>query len=169
MRFINADDYELISTLASTIGQLNLYAYCNDNPIMNTDPTGTSWSSFWNKVANFFKIPFATFESKIYYKKVVGFDNTWWGRLYYSITTTNTNDKKRGLFYVYYNLYDTDTEDYWAAGVGLNLWNWLGIDLSVDTRICASVGINITPYIHLKVTLGFNGITLTGGFNYQGT
>jgi len=41
MRFINADDYELISTFASTIGQLNLYAYCNDNPIMNTDESGT--------------------------------------------------------------------------------------------------------------------------------
>ena len=41
MRFINADDYELISTLASTIGQLNLYAYCNDNPIMYTDESGT--------------------------------------------------------------------------------------------------------------------------------
>ena len=40
-RFINADDYELISTLAEIPGQLNLYAYCNNNPIMFTDETGT--------------------------------------------------------------------------------------------------------------------------------
>ena len=39
-RFINADDYELIATLSEIPGQLNLYAYCNNNPIMYTDETG---------------------------------------------------------------------------------------------------------------------------------
>lgn len=39
-RFINADNYELISTLSQVPGQLNLYAYANNNPIMNTDETG---------------------------------------------------------------------------------------------------------------------------------
>ena len=39
-RFINADNYELVSTLGSVPGQLNMYAYCNNNPIMYTDETG---------------------------------------------------------------------------------------------------------------------------------
>ena len=40
-RFINADDYELTATLSEIPGQLNLYAYCNNNPIMFTDESGT--------------------------------------------------------------------------------------------------------------------------------
>ena len=39
-RFINADDYGLIATLSEVPGQLNLYAYCNNNPIMYTDGSG---------------------------------------------------------------------------------------------------------------------------------
>lgn len=39
-RFISADNLVLVSTLAQTPGQLNLYAYCNNNPIMYTDPSG---------------------------------------------------------------------------------------------------------------------------------
>ena len=39
-RFINADNYELISELSSVAGQLNLYAYANNNPIMYTDESG---------------------------------------------------------------------------------------------------------------------------------
>ena len=39
-RFINADDYELIATLAEIPGQLNLYAYCNNNPLMFVDYEG---------------------------------------------------------------------------------------------------------------------------------
>lgn len=40
MLFINADNYELIPTLAQYIGQLNLYVYCNNNPVLYTDKTG---------------------------------------------------------------------------------------------------------------------------------
>ncbi len=40
MRFINADNYELVSQLAGVAGQLNMYAYCNNNPVMYTDETG---------------------------------------------------------------------------------------------------------------------------------
>ena len=38
-RFINADDYELVADLASSM-QLNMYAYCGNNPVMYTDETG---------------------------------------------------------------------------------------------------------------------------------
>ena len=39
-RFINADNYELISELSSVAGQLNMYAYCGNNPVMYTDENG---------------------------------------------------------------------------------------------------------------------------------
>ena len=35
---LNAD--KLVGALSDTVGQLNLYAYCNNNPIMYTDPSG---------------------------------------------------------------------------------------------------------------------------------
>lgn len=45
-RFINADKLELTPELSQAVGQLNLYAYCNNNPVMNTDPNGESVVSF---------------------------------------------------------------------------------------------------------------------------
>lgn len=44
-RFIYPDSIENINPNA--IFGLNLYAYCNNNPIMNIDPTGKDWNSFW--------------------------------------------------------------------------------------------------------------------------
>lgn len=42
-RFISADQYELVGMLSQTLGQINLYAYCNNNPIMYTDESGESF------------------------------------------------------------------------------------------------------------------------------
>ena len=48
-RFISADQPELVPTLSQTLGQLNLFAYCNNNPIMYTDPDGKAVGAalFW--------------------------------------------------------------------------------------------------------------------------
>lgn len=40
-RFISADSIEYLDP--ETLGGLNLYAYCDNNPIMNADPMGTSF------------------------------------------------------------------------------------------------------------------------------
>ncbi len=52
-RFISQDSLEYAAP--ETINGLNLYAYCLNNPVMNVDPTGNSWSSFWSGVGNWFK------------------------------------------------------------------------------------------------------------------
>ncbi len=45
-RFISADNLELLPTLSQIPGLLNLYVYCNNNPVMNTDETGEfSWAA----------------------------------------------------------------------------------------------------------------------------
>ncbi|MBQ8426402.1 MAG: RHS repeat-associated core domain-containing protein [Clostridia bacterium] len=46
MRFINADNYELIAQLSTVPGQLNMYAYCGNNPIKYIDPSG-EFIGFW--------------------------------------------------------------------------------------------------------------------------
>ena len=41
-RFISADQYELVGILSKSLGELNLYSYCSNNPIMYTDGSGQS-------------------------------------------------------------------------------------------------------------------------------
>ena len=44
-RFISSDSIEYLDP--ETLGGLNLYAYCGNNPVMNVDPTGSKWWEFW--------------------------------------------------------------------------------------------------------------------------
>lgn len=46
LRFISADQYELIGALSKSLGELNLYSYCANNPIIYTDGSGQS-IIFW--------------------------------------------------------------------------------------------------------------------------
>ena len=52
-RFICADSLEYLDP--HTVGGLNLYAYCGNNPVMNVDPTGHAWwKKITNSISNFF-------------------------------------------------------------------------------------------------------------------
>ena len=42
-RFINADDISILAEGKDIINGLNLYIYCGNNPIMNTDESGNAW------------------------------------------------------------------------------------------------------------------------------
>ena len=52
-RFISADSIEYLDP--ETLGGLNLYAYCGNNPVMNIDQLGSDWNSFWKGVGDWFK------------------------------------------------------------------------------------------------------------------
>ncbi len=57
-RFISQDSIEYADP--QSINGLNLYAYCNNNPVMGYDPDGTiNWKEFWSKVGRFFAGVFA--------------------------------------------------------------------------------------------------------------
>ena len=80
-RFISRDSIEYADP--ETICGLNLYAYCGNNPVMFTDLLGTSWSSFWNGVKNFFTKDIPNFFTKTipdFFTKTIPdfFKNTVW-------------------------------------------------------------------------------------------
>ena len=54
-RFINADDIKYLDP--ETLGGINLFAYCNNNPVMYVDPMGTSWLLVFAIVALFLFTP----------------------------------------------------------------------------------------------------------------
>lgn len=52
-RFISPDNSAYLDT-GSPQG-LNLYAYCGNDPVSHSDPSGRSWESFWKGVGDWFK------------------------------------------------------------------------------------------------------------------
>ncbi|MBQ9714429.1 MAG: hypothetical protein IJV83_03820 [Clostridia bacterium] len=58
-RFMSIDGIEYLDP--ETINGLNLYAYCNNNPVMNIDPNGTwSWKKFWKGVGGWLAVGIGT-------------------------------------------------------------------------------------------------------------
>jgi RHS repeat-associated protein len=50
-RFVNADGY--VATGQGLLGN-NMFAYCGNNPVNSSDPTGQSWTEFWGFVQEVF-------------------------------------------------------------------------------------------------------------------
>ena len=42
--FINADDIELLTTTPTSLTDKNLYAYCDNNPVVRVDADGEIWT-----------------------------------------------------------------------------------------------------------------------------
>ena len=51
-RFLSLDSTEYLDP--DTPNGLNLYAYCNNDPVNYADPSGHSWESFWGGLNNWF-------------------------------------------------------------------------------------------------------------------
>ena len=52
-RFISQDQLNYLQP--EHVNGLNLFAYCENNPVMRIDENGCSWSSFWKKIKKAFK------------------------------------------------------------------------------------------------------------------
>ena len=50
-RFLSADTTEVVLVSQIVLTDKNLYAYCDNNPVMRVDEQGTSWDFFWDLVS----------------------------------------------------------------------------------------------------------------------
>ena len=124
------------------IGGLNLYAYCNNNPVMHSDPSGNSWKSFWQGVRNVFQKVGDFVKGLFGYelRDSFGMDSShniatgFFGRIgLFSYDTTVQG--REGLLYAFAG----KTKDVinwfgktYYAGVGINLFNAVGLEVQVE-------------------------------------
>ena len=47
-RFINADTFDVISATESSLTEKNLYAYCDNNPVIRIDTSGRAWETIFD-------------------------------------------------------------------------------------------------------------------------
>ena len=58
-RWLNIDNANFLEE--DDINKLNLFVYCANNPVVNLDKEGFSWTSFWNNVGDGIKRTFGSF------------------------------------------------------------------------------------------------------------
>ena len=53
---MNADDVQLLPTLAEEVNGINLYAYCGNNPVMAVDPEGSTFHDLNDAVSYIYNV-----------------------------------------------------------------------------------------------------------------
>ena len=128
-----------------------MYAYCNSNPVYYIDKMG--------------RIPFANAFYKFYESfEMIGYDDPYLGRITYKTYITKQT-QEAGIFYIAKSDSVSNGE---SKSVGINLWGRKNNEIGhTDTDIYLSIG--ITPWFNISISIGATGITLSVGFNINGT
>jgi len=174
----------------------NMFAYCNDNPISLYDDSGSlpKWLKGFEEAADDLldnltkcveKVKKATSDfvsdvvdlaesvasSSNYVTKAhvttpseIYASDPFLGTVGFSSTVTQ-QDKDAGVFYTYTDVGNDSSKS--AAGV--NIGDWLGLDLGVSSDINAFAGVQFTPWLHCEVSVGIDGICIMVGFDIEDT
>ena len=176
-RFISPDDTAYLD--GETIDGLNLYVYCNNNPVLcslkhniaesilsypfsNIDSYNRTMLSVESDmpIEKSSSTPLANVVSMTSYSISI-MDNVPFGRLLGNIThTVTTQHNEAGLIYVYSNIGNTTS----SYGFGWNINNWYGISTYVSSNIGIGSSIQITPYFTLGYEISLlDGVSLSFG------
>ena len=145
---------------------INLFAYAACNPIINVDPEGTCpyngtaadfrrlerelpsmnctcWKSYINHInRNHYTTP-----------QMMLIDDILLGKLGFSLTSTYQNCDS----YVAYSFCDIGN-DASFIGVGLNIYDLIGLEIGGSTEIHVFIKFQITPWVHAEASLGLDGV-----------
>ena len=178
-RFINADSLEYLDP--KTIGGLNLYAYCLNNPVMGVDPLGTIIIDPLNNPYQFVKnnIFGIEFRSSNGWEDSIHMHSGIFGRIGFSKYYTKTEGLPGKIYF--FGGSSTDMQNAFETvryvGFGVNLGDIVGAEVQLETLgVGASISIgNLNFSLNMNITgntsftigldkdLG-NGITETTGF-----
>jgi RHS repeat-associated protein len=168
-RFINADSTDYLDP--TTPGGLNLFAYCNNNPVEKRNvAVGNTIFAVKNNgiIGDTTKIAgkkndfvFANHVLRGHHS-TSRVENALLGTLFGNVTfTTTRSDRDPGLFY---SFTDQGIDDV-TYGVGYNIGGWFGQELYVSTTGNIGVGVQLTPWFHFNSELGKNGLSLGFGID----
>ena len=170
-RFINAD--AVVSGTGKSTQGYNLFSYCFNNPINMSDETGhwpkiinsivsgiqsvikkatSKLSSHKNKTSSF---PFANNVNKVHVTTPTAMidGGTLLGKIGFS-TTTKKQNKSSGLFHSYSDIGNNASK----YGIGINVVDWLGVGVGVSSDLNVYGGVQLTPWVHTEVSIGFDGV-----------
>lgn len=169
-RFISMDNIIYLNKIG--LNNINLFNYCENNPVSRFDPSGNSWKSFWKKISNWFK---KTFAFSFHYGLEVGLTKDYYFLFSYEeglgYSKSFDNDKPINLYIITPKL-----DEWWklweySVGIDININGYgIGFYLGGETGISLHLGktnidlsLNLIGRLSIKVT---NEI-VDGGYVYK--
>ena len=161
-RFISPDDTGYLDP--ESPNGLNLYCYCNNDPVNYCDPSGHSALSIsatmHDKAAGRIHFPKANSIVMMHYTRSI-MPNRMIGGLFGNISYTATTQMNNPeTFYTYSNVGNSGV----SYGAGMNLGDWLGISGYLSSNVGIGVNVQVTPWVTTGAEVSlFDGISVSAG------